>query len=86
MISDPLPAYHFTIVNHGTRDVMMIAFKSYRGTALGWQGRPRGTGHVPLIRSGESYVLNGLTMGTSRSESRKAEAMRKAREQGFKGA
>jgi hypothetical protein len=57
-LADPVPGYRITMVNRGARDVMMIAFKSYRGNAPGAQGRPRGNGHQPLIRAGDSYVLN----------------------------
>jgi urease beta subunit len=36
--------------------------------------------------TGEIFGLNSLTNGSTRSAARKAEAMRKAKEQGFKGA
>jgi urease beta subunit len=36
--------------------------------------------------TGEIFGLNSLTNGSTRSESRKADALRKAKEQGYKGA
>jgi urease subunit gamma/beta len=57
------------------------------GTAVRFEpGESREVTLVAFGGTGEIYGLNGLTMGSSRSESRKAEALRKARDQGFKGA
>lgn len=55
--TDPAPAYHVTIVNHGDRDVMMLHFMSYNGRRPGVTGRPRGSGRLPLIGPGDAYVL-----------------------------
>jgi hypothetical protein len=56
-VTDPAPAYHATIVNHGSRDVMMLAFKTYRGNVVAMSGMPRGSGHTALIVPGDAYVL-----------------------------
>ena len=56
-VTDPSPALLVTIVNHGARDVMMIHFTSYRGKSPGVTGRPRAPRRLPLIGSGEAYVL-----------------------------
>src|SRR5215471_5867965 len=56
-ITDPVPAYYVTIVNHDARDVMMLHFTTYHGTRPGMSGRPRGSGRRPLIGPGQAYVL-----------------------------
>jgi len=56
-VTGPSPAYRVTIVNHGTRDVMMVHFTSYHGQTPGTSGRPRGVDGQPLIRRGNAYVL-----------------------------
>jgi hypothetical protein len=52
-----VPQYQATIVNHGSRDVMMLDFTAWRGRMRGVTGRPRATGRVPLIPAGGKYVL-----------------------------
>ena len=39
-----------------------------------------------VVKTGEIFGLNGLTDGSTRSEARKAEALRRADARGFKGA
>jgi urease subunit gamma/beta len=57
------------------------------GTAVRFEpGESKEVALVAFGGTGEVYGLNGLTMGTTRSDSRKAEALQKARAQGFKGA
>jgi hypothetical protein len=57
-VTDPVPGYVATIVNHGSRDVMMMSFSGYRGSEVAMSGRPRGTGRTALIPAGGTYVLN----------------------------
>ena len=57
------------------------------GTAVRFE--PGESKEISLVAFGgaqELYGLNSLTNGSARSESRKADALRRAREQGFKGA
>jgi urease subunit gamma/beta len=57
------------------------------GTAVRFEpGESKEVSLVAFGGTGEIYGLNGLTMGTTRSDSRKAEALQKARALGFKGA
>ncbi|MBX6320321.1 MAG: urease subunit gamma [Rhodospirillaceae bacterium] len=57
------------------------------GTAVRFEpGESREVTLVAFGGTGEICGLNGLTQGSSRSEARRAEALRRAREQGFKGA
>jgi hypothetical protein len=56
-VTDPVPGYHAVIVNHSSRDVMMLAFKAFHGDRPGLSGRPRGAGHTPLIVAGSTFVL-----------------------------
>jgi hypothetical protein len=70
-VTDPAPAYHATIVNRSSRDVMMLAFTAYRGNQRSLTGRPRGQQHTALIPAGGSYVLK---MGASAVPGRGAAA------------
>ena len=57
------------------------------GTAVRFEpGESKEVGLVEFGGTGEVLGLNSLSMGTTRSEARKAEALRRARERGFKGA
>ena len=57
------------------------------GTAVRFEpGEAREVTLVEFGGTGELYGLNGLTNGSRHSEARKADALRRAREQGFKGA
>lgn len=57
------------------------------GTAVRFEpGEAREVTLVEFGGTGELYGLNGLTNGSRHSETRKADALRRAREQGFKGA
>ena len=57
------------------------------GTAVRFEpGEARAVTLVEFGGTGELYGLNGLTNGSRHSEARKADALRRAREQGFKGA
>ena len=57
------------------------------GTAVRFEpGEAREVTLVEFGGPGELYGLNGLTNGSRHSEARKADALRRAREQGFKGA
>ena len=57
------------------------------GTAVRFEpGEAREVTLVEFGGAGELYGLNGLTNGSRHSETRKADALRRAREQGFKGA
>ena len=57
------------------------------GTAVRFEpGEAREVTLVEFGGTGELYGLNGLTNGSRHSAARKADALRRAREQGFKGA
>lgn len=57
------------------------------GTAVRFEpGEAREVTLVEFGGTGELYGLNGLTNGSRHSVARKADALRRAREQGFKGA
>ena len=57
------------------------------GTAVRFEpGEAREVTLVEFGGTGELYGLNGLTNGSRHSTARKADALRRAREQGFKGA
>jgi urease subunit gamma/beta len=57
------------------------------GTAVRFEpGESKEVTLVAFGGTGEVYGLNGLTMGSTRSAARKAEALQKARSRGFKGA
>ena len=57
------------------------------GTAVRFEpGEAREVTLVEFGGTGELYGLNGLTNGSRHSATRKADALRRAREQGFKGA
>jgi urease subunit gamma/beta len=83
--------FHFFEANKALEFDRAAAFGMHldvpAGTAVRFEpGESKEVTLVAFGGTGEIYGLNGLTMGTSRSEVRKAEALRKAREQGFKGA
>ena len=57
------------------------------GTAVRFApGEKKEVNLVAFGGTGEVFGLNGLTMGTTRNAGRKAEALRRARARGFKGA
>jgi urease subunit gamma/beta len=57
------------------------------GTAVRFEpGEAKDVALVEFGGSGELYGLNNLTDGTRRSEESKQNALRRARERGFKGA
>ena len=57
------------------------------GTAIRFEpGESKEVTLVAFGGTGEVYGLNGLTMGSTQGEQRREEALRLAREQGFKGA
>jgi hypothetical protein len=68
LVTGAVPSYHAAITNHSDRSVMMLAFKAYRGRAIAMSGRPRGTGHTPLIPAGEKYVLKLTASANSRGD------------------
>jgi urease subunit gamma/beta len=83
--------FHFFEANKALEFDRAAAFGMHldvpAGTAVRFEpGESKTVALVAFGGTGEIHGLNGLTMGTSRSESRKAEALRRAREQGFKGA
>jgi hypothetical protein len=56
-VTEPVPAYLATIVNHGSRDVMMLDFTAWRGPRQAGTGRSRKAGRMPVVPAGGSYVL-----------------------------
>lgn len=83
--------YHFFEVNKALRFEREKAFGMHldipAGTAVRFE--PGASKSVTLVEfggTGEIHGLNSLTNGTTRSAARKAEALRKARDQGFEGA
>jgi len=83
--------FHFFEVNKALDFEREKAFGMHldipAGTAVRFE--PGETKTVTLVEfggTGEIFGLNSLTDGSTRSTSRKAEALRKAKEQGFKGA
>jgi hypothetical protein len=65
-VTDPVPGYLATITNHDSRDVMMLAFKTYRGQMVAMSGRPRGEGRTALIPAGGTYVMKLRASADSR--------------------
>lgn len=83
--------YHFFETNRALDFERAAAFGTHLDIAAGTAVRfePGESKEVSLVAfggSGEIHGLNGLTNGSVRSDLRKAEAVRLARERGFKGA
>ena len=83
--------FHFFEVNRGLEFDRAAAYGMHldipAGTAVRFEpGESKRVELVAFGGTGEVYGLNGLTLGTTRSEERKQEALRLARERGFKGA
>jgi urease subunit gamma/beta len=83
--------FHFFEVNKALQFERAKAFGMHLDIAAGTAVRfePGETKEVTLCEfggTGEVFGLNSLTNGSTRSPARKAEALRKAKEQGFKGA
>jgi urease subunit gamma/beta len=83
--------YHFFETNKALDFDREAAFGMHldipAGTAVRFEpGESREVTLVEFGGSGELYGLNNLTNGSHRSEARKAEALERARRQGFKGA
>jgi urease subunit gamma/beta len=83
--------FHFFEVNKALDFERAKAFGMHldipAGTAVRFEpGEAKDVILVSFGGTGEIYGLNSLTNGTTRSESRKQEALRLAREKGFKGA
>lgn len=83
--------FHFFEVNKALQFDRGQAFGMHldipAGTAVRFE--PGASKEVTLVEfggTGEIHGLNGLTNGTTRNPARKAEALRKARDLGFKGA
>ena len=83
--------FHFFETNRALKFKREAAFGMHldipAGTAVRFEpGESKDVNLVAFGGTGEVYGLNALTMGTTRNEPRKAEALRRARERGFKGA
>ncbi len=83
--------FHFFEVNKAMQFDREKAFGMHLDIAAGTAVRfePGASKEVALVEfggTGEIFGLNSLTNGSTRSASRKAEALRKAKELGFKGA
>ena len=83
--------YHFFEVNKALDFDREKAFGMHldipAGTAVRFEpGEAKEVTLVEFGGTGEIFGLNSLTDGSTRSASRKADALRKAKEQGFKGA
>ena len=83
--------FHFFEVNKAMQFNREKAFGMHLDIAAGTAVRfePGASKEVPLVEfggTGEIFGLNSLTNGSTRSGSRKAEALRKAKDLGFKGA
>jgi urease subunit gamma/beta len=83
--------FHFFEVNKALEFERGKAFGMHldvpAGTAVRFEpGEAKDVTLVAFGGTGEIYGLNGLTNGTTRSDSRKQDALRLAREKGFKGA
>jgi urease subunit gamma/beta len=83
--------FHFFEVNKALEFERGKAFGMHldvpAGTAVRFEpGEAKDVTLVSFGGTGEIYGLNSLTNGTTRSESRKQDALRLAREKGFKGA
>ena len=83
--------FHFFEVNKALEFERAIAFGMHldipAGTAVRFEpGEAKDVTLVSFGGTGEIYGLNSLTNGSTRSANRKQEALRLAREKGFKGA
>jgi urease subunit gamma/beta len=83
--------YHFFETNKALDFDRAAAFGMHldvpAGTAVRFEpGESKEVTLVAFGGTGEIYGLNGLTLGSTRSESRKAEALHRARDRSFKGA
>ena len=83
--------YHFFETNRALEFDRAESFGMHldiaAGTAVRFEpGESKEVALVPFGGTGEIQGLNGLTNGSVRSELAKAEAVRRARERGFKGA
>ena len=83
--------YHFFETNKALEFDRAAAFGTHldipAGTAVRFEpGESREVDLVAFGGTGEVFGLNALTMGTTRNEARRDEALRRARERGFKGA
>jgi urease subunit gamma/beta len=83
--------YHFFEVNKALEFDRDTAFGMHldipAGTAVRFEpGEDKEVALVAFGGTGEIFGLNSLTDGTVRNDSRKAAALRKARDRGFKGA
>ncbi len=83
--------FHFFEANRALEFDRAAAFGMHldipAGTAVRFEpGEHKEVDLVTFGGTGEIFGLNALTMGTTRNEARKAEALRRARERGFKGA
>ncbi len=83
--------YHFFETNKALEFDRAAAFGTHldipAGTAVRFEpGESREVDLVVFGGTGEVFGLNALTMGTTRNEARRDEALRRARERGFKGA
>jgi urease subunit gamma/beta len=83
--------YHFFETNKALEFDRAAAYGMHLDIAAGTAVRfePGESKEVELVAfggTGEIFGLNSLTLGSTRSEARKAEALRTARNRGFKGA
>lgn len=83
--------YHFFEANRALEFEREKAFGMHldipAGTAVRFEpGESKNVELVAFGGTGEIFGLNGLTDGSVRGEARKAEALRRARERGFRGA
>jgi urease subunit gamma/beta len=83
--------YHFFETNRALDFDRAAAFGMHldipAGTAVRFEpGESKNVDLVEFGGTGEVFGLNSLTMGTTRNEARKDEALRQARARGFKGA
>lgn len=83
--------YHFFETNKALEFDRAVSFGMHlnvpAGTAVRFEpGESKQVELVAFGGTGEVLGLNSLTFGSTRSEARKSEALRRARERGFKGA
>ena len=83
--------YHFFATNRALDFDRAASFGMHldipAGTAVRFEpGESKEVDLVEFGGTGEIFGLNSLTMGTTRNDARKNEALRRARDRGFKGA
>lgn len=83
--------YHFFETNRALEFDRAAAYGSHldipAGTAVRFEpGESKEVNLVAFGGTGEVFGLNALTMGTTRNEARRDEALRRARDRGFRGA